>query len=92
MFGLLARLGRSSVTYAIALFRASSDQRVSDLATAVRHADAQTPAFTFTYKLEEQLAAAYGEMTHVFVDPTSRRPVEIPSKMRKKLAELHVAQ
>jgi acyl-CoA thioester hydrolase len=33
-------------------------------------------------------AAAFGEMTHVFVDPHTRRPVPIPETMRAELSKL----
>lgn len=55
----VAKLGRSSVQYEIALFRADSEE-----------------------------AVATGNFTHVFVDRTERRPVEIPGQIREALERL----
>ena len=55
----VAHLGRSSVRYAIGLFRPGEDA-----------------------------AAALGEFTHVYVDRSSRRPVEIPDPVREALSGL----
>jgi acyl-CoA thioesterase FadM len=35
-------------------------------------------------------AAAYGEMTHVFVDPKTRRPTDMAARMRAELEKLVV--
>ncbi|MCL5777866.1 acyl-CoA thioesterase [Limibaculum sp. FT325] len=53
------RLGRSSVTYALGIFRAGAPQ-----------------------------AAAAGAFTHVYVDRTTRRPVELPTRLREVLSGL----
>lgn len=55
----VARIGRSSVRYEVALFRNDDD-----------------------------LAAAQGDFVHVYVDRTTRRPVELPAAMRQSLAPL----
>lgn len=73
------RLGKSSVTYGIALFAA---KRISQSGTA------QGEIFETKLQITSESAAAYGEMTHVFVDPHTRRPVEMPSKMRQELSKL----
>lgn len=55
----VVRLGNSSVTYEIGLFRRDSD-----------------------------LLAALGRFVHVWVDRETRRPVEIPNKIRRALEPL----
>jgi acyl-CoA thioester hydrolase len=55
----VVRLGNSSVTYEIGLFRRDSD-----------------------------LLAALGRFVHVWVDRETRRPVEIPDKIRRALEPL----
>jgi acyl-CoA thioester hydrolase len=55
----VAHLGRSSVRYEIAIFRAGDDD-----------------------------AVAQGEFGHVVVDRATRRPVEIPARIRDALARL----
>jgi acyl-CoA thioester hydrolase len=57
----VTRLGRSSVTYAIGLFREG-----------------------------DGAAAAAGRFVHVWVDRASRRPVDIPARVRAALAPLVV--
>ena len=37
---------------------------------------------------DEPLASAHGELAHVFVDRTTRRPVPIPDRLRIALATL----
>ena len=54
----VARLGGSSVTYAIGLFRNDEDTAFAD-----------------------------GKFVHVYVDRTTRRPVQLPDNWRRKLAE-----
>ncbi|KAK9895132.1 Thioesterase/thiol ester dehydrase-isomerase [Cystobasidium minutum MCA 4210] len=75
----VTKLGKSSVTYGIALFAA---KRLS------RTGDAQTGIFDSKLQMISETAAAYGEMTHVFVDPHTRRPVEMPAVMRQELSKL----
>ena len=53
------RLGRTSVTYGVGIFRNEEDQ-----------------------------AAALGSFTHVYVDAESRRPVELPERLREICAAL----
>lgn len=67
--------------YAVALFPAETAKRTTDL---------QSNTFDFSLKMLSQSAAAYGEMTHVFVDPKTRRPVDIDATMRKELQKLVV--
>ncbi|MGZ3440301.1 MAG: acyl-CoA thioesterase [Polyangia bacterium] len=38
----------------------------------------------------DDTAAAQGEFVHVFVDRSTRRPVELPPRLREALARLHV--
>jgi acyl-CoA thioester hydrolase len=57
----VTRLGRSSVAYAIGLFREGDDA-----------------------------AAAAGRFVHVWVDRATRRPVDIPARIRAALASLVV--
>lgn len=57
----VAHLGRSSVRYGLAVFRAG-----------------------------EALACAQGHFVHVYVDRDTRRPVELPEKLRAALAGLQV--
>jgi acyl-CoA thioester hydrolase len=59
----VTRLGRSSVTYRLGVFRA--DVAAGD---------------------ETQPIAALGHWVHVYVDRTTRRPVEIPDPIRSLLA------
>jgi acyl-CoA thioester hydrolase len=59
----VAHLGRSSVRYEIAIFRAGDDE-----------------------------AAAQGEFVHVFVDRATRRPTEMPPRLRAALARLVLEQ
>ena len=58
----VAHLGRSSVRYEIAIFRAGGDE-----------------------------AVAQGRFVHVFVDRASRRPVDLPERLRAALQRLSVA-
>lgn len=58
----VARLGRSSVAYEIALFRRGEND-----------------------------AAATGRFVHVWVDRTTRRPVDVPAPIRRALVPLQVA-
>jgi acyl-CoA thioester hydrolase len=78
---LTNRLGKTSVRYAVALFPAETASRTTNL---------QANDFSFSLKMLSQSAAAYGEMTHVFVDPKSRRPVDIDPTTRKELEKLVV--
>ena len=78
---LLHRLGRTSVRYAVALFRAEYVSRASDL---------KNNDFSNDLRMTSQTAAAYGEMTHVFVDPASRRPIEMGKTTREELSKLVV--
>ncbi len=55
----VSRLGGSSVTYAIALFRN-----------------------------DDETAFADGKFVHVYVDSTTRRPVQLPDPWRAKLGEI----
>jgi len=93
------KLGRSSVTYAVALFSAEISSRTSALpngtstntSTSTGISSNVTAApFDFTYRLSTDAAACYGSMTHVFVDPKTRRPVEMPEQMKKGLQMLVV--
>lgn len=45
---------------------------------------------TFDTRLEiiNHTAACYGQMTHVFVDPKTRRPLQMPAIMREELGKL----
>ena len=57
------RLGTSSVTYTVGIFQA-------------RYVNAESPP---TAKEDPSLlAAAIGTMTHVYVDPKTKKPVTIP--------------
>jgi acyl-CoA thioester hydrolase len=78
----LHRLGSTSVTYAVALFKAEEQSRSTDL---------QTNFFTRSLKLHSGKAASTAEMTHVFVDPTTRRPVKIEGQLRDELSRLLLA-
>jgi acyl-CoA thioester hydrolase len=73
------RLGKSSVTYGVALFASAKKLQTADISSN-----------TFRTELEMMgdTAAAFGEMTHVFVDPHTRRPVPIPETMRAELSKL----
>jgi acyl-CoA thioester hydrolase len=57
----VTRLGRTSVTYAIALFREGDDR-----------------------------PAAAGRFVHVWVDRATRRPIDVPARVRAALAPLVV--
>ncbi|MEO8814405.1 MAG: thioesterase family protein [Mycobacterium sp.] len=66
----ITRLGRSSVTYRLGVFRAGSDHTAS----APKTTD------------EAQPIAALGHWVHVYVDRGSRKPVPIPERIRSLLA------
>lgn len=82
---ILISIGRSSVRYAISLF--SAEEVESD------HLPLNTVAgaFTKSTRLTTATAAAYGEMVHVFVDPKSRRPTELPWRVRSGLERIKAA-
>lgn len=63
--------------YGIALFAAEADPPKADAEVA--------GTYHRTYRLKSNTAAAYAEMTHVFVDPRTRRPIEIPRATRDGL-------
>lgn len=67
--------------YGVALFKAE---------VADRHISTNDRTVGVSYRIAEDKAAAYGEMTHVFVDPKTRRPTEMPAKMRQDLEKLLV--
>jgi acyl-CoA thioester hydrolase len=58
----VVKLGRSSITYEVAIFRADQD-----------------------------LAAAVGSFTHVYVDRATNRPAAIPDQVRRVVAALQQA-
>ena len=71
MVGLaVTRLGRSSVTYRLGVFKADLEK----LGKA-EHEDAQAQPIT-----------ALGHWVHVYVDRTSRKPVPIPDAIRSLLS------
>jgi len=89
----VTKLGRSSVTYAVALFSAEISSRTSALPNGTStgiSSNVTAAPFDFTYRLSTDAAACYGSMTHVFVDPKTRRPVEMPEQMKKGLQMLVV--
>ncbi len=74
----VTRLGRTSVTYRLGMFRAP---RAQDLAQNSAH-DAQ----------QAEPATALGHWVHVYVDRTSRKPVPIPDAIRSLLSTASVNQ
>lgn len=85
------KLGKSSVTYAIALFSVENIRRTSDLRAANQDNDTGHSDFTYTFRLKKETkAACFGEMTHVFVDPKTRRPIDMSQSVRSELARLLV--
>ena len=85
------RLGRSSVRYAVALFSAEAVARTSSLEAATATSDGKHADFSYTLRMRSTAAAAYGEMTHVFVDPKTRRPTDMAPRMRAELEKLVVS-
>ncbi|MFO0745051.1 MAG: thioesterase family protein [Myxococcota bacterium] len=73
----VARLGRSSVTYALGIFR------VDDATAATGPTDPIAP----TDRAGRSLLA-FGRFVHVFVDRLTRRPTPLPDAMRQALAPL----
>jgi acyl-CoA thioester hydrolase len=73
----VTRLGRSSVTYRLGVFRASTAQN------AAHDAQRAEPA---------ESVSALGHWVHVYVDRTSRRPVPIPDAIRALLSTARVNQ
>lgn len=84
----VTKLGRSSVRYAVALFSAEAVARTSSLEAATATGNGKHADFSFTLRMRSTAAAAYGEMTHVFVDPKTRRPTDMAPRMRAELEKL----
>ena len=70
----VAHLGRSSVRYELAIFKATDTSN-----DAVKNTDATEI---------DQTAVAQGHFVHVFVDRITRKPVAIPEQMRAALAKI----
>ncbi|KAH8915439.1 Thioesterase/thiol ester dehydrase-isomerase [Atractiella rhizophila] len=79
----ISKLGRSSVTYHVALFEA--EKVAGDI--GFKNANG-----SFSLKLKTGKAACYGEFIHVYVDPKSRKAVQIPDKMRKAMNDVTVSR
>jgi len=70
----VVKLGKSSVTYRVGLFEATKKTTVESNGIS-------------TVRLEptSRTASAFGHFVHVYVDPKTRRPVEIPAQARQVL-------
>jgi len=62
------------------------------LGLRVAHIGHSSVAYEFAmFRADEELAAAQGGYTHVYVDRETRRPVEVPMPLRRVLTELSAA-
>lgn len=102
----VSKLGKSSVTYSVALFDAEDSKRTGeydDIASKGRGTFLSPPVdgrggegkwkdarFGLNVMLKERNPAAYGHFVHVFVDPHTRKPVAIPDVAREALSRLIV--
>ncbi|GAA97526.1 uncharacterized protein L969DRAFT_83824 [Mixia osmundae IAM 14324] len=82
------KIGRSSVRYRVALFPARAASQTGQSGALAK--SEQDRVGKVSLELEGEQAAAFGELTHVFCDPVSRRPTDIPPNVRKGLEELLV--
>jgi acyl-CoA thioesterase FadM len=83
----IVRLGRSSITWAVALFvrsRLTTSEGVAKLSLA-RGLESDNPLADVT-----DAAAAYGTMIHVYVDPVTGTSIDIPPEARQSLEKLVV--
>lgn len=90
-----AKVGRSSVTLDVGIFAAeivATDNAYASAGVISSGSTAGQSIWRTELKLASQEAAATGQSTHVFVDPSSKRPVPVPERIRQLLEDITSSQ
>jgi acyl-CoA thioester hydrolase len=85
----IVKLGRSSVVWAVALFAGSSEPTTNAPKSFTSSSGGCAKGLDENL-LASRTAAAYGTMTHVYVDPGTGKSIDIPPEARTSLEKLVV--